>query len=181
VAEWNLQYDLEHMFPDSVFDSIDVINIGGGLPSVYANTNRDVISSVTRRISSLKAWLNSKDVRLMVEPGRFIAAPAGKLIAQIIRIYENNIVVNASVYNSDMDAILVPVKLLVEGEFERSDPGARPFVIKGLTPCSLDLFRYRVYLREPRVGDSIVFLNAGAYNFSSDFCNLEKIETRFVD
>ena len=41
----------------------------------------------------------------------------------------------------------------------------------------MDLFRYRVYLNEPRVGDSLVFLNATAYNFCSDFCDLEEIET----
>jgi ornithine decarboxylase len=53
-------------------------------------------------------------------------------------------------------------------------------VIKGVTPCSLDLFRYRVYLKNPKVGDEITFLNAGAYNFTTDFCNLEKIENEIL-
>ncbi|MFH1505814.1 MAG: decarboxylase, partial [archaeon] len=91
----------------------------------------------------------------------------------------NNIIVSASVYNSDMDALIVPVKLLVEGELAKGE--GEPYVIKGYTPCSMDLFRYRVYLKNPKVGDEIVFLNAGAYNFTTDFCDLKKLETEVVD
>jgi len=57
----------------------------------------------------------------------------------------------------------------------------QPYVIKGITPCSMDLFRYRVYLKNPKVGDQLVFLNAGAYNFSTEFCDLEKMETKVVE
>ena len=45
----------------------------------------------------------------------------------------------------------------------------------------MDLFRYRVFLKDPKVGDKIVFLNAGAYNFATDFCGLKKLETVVVD
>ena len=114
---------------------------------------------------------------MIIEPGRFIAAPSAKLVTYIIRTFENNIIVNASVYNSDMDALIVPVKLLVKNEKKQGTP----YVIKGITPCSLDLFRYKVFLINPKVGDKITFLNAGAYNFTSDFCDLEKIETKTVE
>ncbi len=56
----------------------------------------------------------------------------------------------------------------------------KSYVIKGITPCSLDIFRYKVYLKDPKIGDELVFLNAGAYNFSSDFCDLEKIESKII-
>jgi len=177
MSEWNLIYDFENMIDLSNVSKIDMVNIGGGLPSEYANTNVLVINSIISKIKEFKEYLNSKNIQLVIEPGRFIAAPAGKLITQIISIYENNIIVDASVYNSDMDAIIVPIKLKVEGELESGES----YVIKGKTPCSLDLFRYRVYLNSPKVGDSLVFLNAGAYNFSSDFCDLEKIETEIVE
>ena len=93
-------------------------------------------------------------------------------------MHENNITINASVYNSDMDALIVPVKLKIENELSKEQ--GKPFVIKGITPCSLDLFRYRVYLNNPKIGDKIIFLNAGAYNFTTDFCDLEKIETEIT-
>ncbi|MBN2880722.1 decarboxylase [Candidatus Woesearchaeota archaeon] len=177
MSEWNLVYEIENMFEPEVLEKINVFNIGGGLPSEYANTNIKVVDSIFKRILEFKEFLNNHSIKLIIEPGRFIAAPAGKLITKIISIYENNIIIDASVYNTDMDAIVVPVKLKIEGELEKGNP----FVIKGQTPCSMDLFRYRVYLNEPKIGDELVFLNAGAYNFASDFCDLEKLETRIVE
>ena len=166
LSEWNYEYELKDLIDLSL---VDMVNIGGGLPADYANTNVDVINSIFNKIRKLKEFLGKE---LFIEPGRFIAAPSCKLETNIISVYDNTIVVDASVYNSDMDALIVPVKLLVEGE-----GSGNPYVIKGVTPCSLDLFRYRVYLENPRVGNKIVFLNAGAYNFSTDFCDLDKVKT----
>jgi ornithine decarboxylase len=46
----------------------------------------------------------------------------------------------------------------------------------------MDLFRYRAYLsKKPEIGDAIIFANAGAYNFRSDFCSLEEIDTEIVE
>ncbi|PIN74087.1 decarboxylase [Candidatus Woesearchaeota archaeon CG10_big_fil_rev_8_21_14_0_10_45_16] len=179
MSEWNLGYQITRMLGEEVLQKISVINIGGGLPSEYANTNVDVLPGIFKKIEELKLFLSGWQIKLMIEPGRFIAAPAGKLYAQIIAIYDHNIIINASVYNSDMDAILVPAKLLVEGELPNGSGQA--YVIKGVTPCSMDLFRYRVYLNDPKVGDMVTFLNAGAYNFTTDFCDLEKIETEVVE
>jgi ornithine decarboxylase len=177
MAEWNLKYEIEHILDKDVLEMIDIINIGGGLPSVYANTNEDVINSIFNKIKELKDFLKEKE--LILEPGRFIAAPAVRLETTIVGIDKNNITVNASIYNSDMDAILVPVKLLVENELPKGQ--GKSYIIKGFTPCSMDLFRYRVYLNNPKVGDKLTFLNAGAYNFTSDFCDLEKIETELIE
>ena len=179
MAEWNLAYEVSSMFDKDVLESVDVLNIGGGLPSVYANTNVDVFECIFKRIKELKEFLNENGIKLMVEPGRFIAAPAVKLVTYVKGVYENNVVVNASVYNSDLDALIVPVKLVVEGELSKGE--GKAYVIKGETPCSMDLFRYRVYLDNPKRGDELVFLNAGAYNFGSEFCDLEKIETEIID
>ncbi len=176
MAEWNLKYELQNLFEEEFFNDIQIINIGGGLPSEYANTNVKVFHSIYKRIEELKSFLHQNNIQLMIEPGRFISAPAGKLHTTIQAIHDNTIIVNASVYNSDMDALIVPVKLLVEGEGE-----GKPFIIKGITPCSLDLFRYKVYLKDPKVGDTITFLNAGAYNFTTDFCDLEEIQTNEIN
>jgi ornithine decarboxylase len=175
MAEWNIAYELSNIFDEDTWNKIQYLNMGGGLPSEYANTNVNVIPGIIKKISELRDWLKLRDIKLIIEPGRFIAAPAVKLITIIKAIYENNIIVNASVYNSDMDAIIVPVKLKIENELSKEE--GKPYVIKGITPCSLDLFRYRVYLKDPKVGDTITFLNAGAYNFTTDFCDLEKIES----
>lgn len=181
MAEWNLRREFEHMIDRDNFEHIDMVCIGGGLPADYANTHVDVIDSIFSRVREFRDFLSEMNIRMVIEPGRFIAAPSGVLRTEIKRVHENNIVVDASVYNGDMDALIVPVKLKVEGELEKGEGEA--FVIKGITPCSLDLFRYRVYLDSKRVseGEEIVFLNAGAYNFSSDFCDLDILETEIID
>lgn len=179
MSEWNLKYEFKNVINGDVIDLLDFVNIGGGIPSEYANTNTNVLKNIFSNIREFKFWLNEKGIRMIIEPGRSVAAAAGKLVTKIVGIYENNIIVNASVYNTNMDAMIFNVKLLVEGELdkERGDP----YVIKGITPCSMDIFRYRVYLKDPKKGDEMIFLNAGAYNFSSDFCDLEKLETEIVE
>ncbi len=177
MAEWNLRYELSNAIDSDVWDMINTVNIGGGLPVEYANTNMDILPGIFRKIAELRDFLHDRKIRLMIEPGRFIAGPAGKLVTYIKGIDARNITVDASVYNSDMDAIVVPVKLKVEAESRKGTP----YVIKGCTPCSMDIFRYKVYLANPQVGDKIIFLNAGAYNFASDFCDLQKLRTEIVD
>ena len=46
MAEWNLKYEFSNMIDGDILEMIDFVNIGGGLPSVYANTNEDVIKSI---------------------------------------------------------------------------------------------------------------------------------------
>jgi len=184
MAEWSLRYEFSENIDERNLKKLNLVCIGGGLPADYANTNVDVINSVFYKIKEFRGFLREHGVEMMIEPGRFISAPAGKLVTKILRVYDNNIVVNASVYNSDLDSLIVPVKLLVEGELSGSEDGGKgkPYCIKGITPCSMDLFRYKVYLPDDKVGEGqeLVFLNAGAYNFASDFCDLDKLETVVV-
>lgn len=178
IAEWNLKYELEELLTEKSLNLLSVVNIGGGLPAHYANTNKDIFQGIIKKIDEFKLFLNERDIKLMIEPGRFISAPSVKLITSIKQIHDNNIIVDASVYNTDMDALIVPVKLIVEGELQKGQ--GKAFVIKGITPCSLDLFRYRVYLENPKIDDKIIFENAGAYNFTTNFCDLEEIKTEIV-
>ena len=173
MSDWNLQFYLENTFSPEFVQSLHYLNIGGGLPSEYANTNVKVIASIITKLQKFHGYCKQHNITLICEPGRFIAAPSMKLVTKIIGVHDNTIVVDASVYNSNMDAIVVPVKLKIEGEGEGD-----PYVIKGCTPCSMDLFRYKVYLSDVTVGNTITFLNAGAYNFSTDFCDLPTIEVQ---
>ena len=191
MSEWNLQYELSQILDKDVLEKISWINIGGGLPSEYANTNAKVVEGIFNKITELRQWLSAYNIRLIIEPGRFIAASSAKLVTNIIAIHQNTIIVNASVYNSDMDAVIVPVKLLIQSELTKEEAESknaeldkediRAYAVKGITPCSMDLFRYKVYLKEPKIGDEIIFLNAGAYNFTTDFCDLEKLETKVIE
>lgn len=178
VSEWSLKEELNHSIKEENLKQINIVNLGGGLPAQYKNFRKEVINHIFAKIKELKEFLNKREIKLIIEPGRFIAAPAIKLETQIINIYDNNIIVNASVYNTAMDTFVANIRLLVEGEQENSE---NCYTIKGFTPDSLDIFRYKVYFKEkPKIGDKVTFLNAGAYNYSSNYFNLEKINTEIV-
>ena len=177
ISEWSLKYELSESIPEEIIKQIDIVNIGGGIPVGYRNYNENLEPIIFGKIKELKEWLHNYNIKIIAEPGRFIAGPSIKLETEIVNIYNNNIVINCSVFNSAMDTFVADIRLLVQGELKNGTP----YVIKGCTPDSMDIFRYRVYLDNPKIGDKIIFLNAGAYTYSTDFCNLNKLETVIVD
>ena len=178
TSEWNLKYELKDSLSKEVLERIDIINIGGGFPIEYRNYTSEVLGYIFFQIKELKNWLKEKNIELMVEPGRFIAGPSVELWTQILAIHDNDIIVNSSVYQGNTDAIFQDsLKLMVKGELEEGNE----YTIKGKTPCSLEIFRYKVKIPKVKVGDKIIFLNAGAYNFSTNFCGLKKLKTEVVN
>lgn len=181
LSEWNLVEELEESLSKETWQNLNYLDIGGGIPIDYKNVKAETLKDIYKKIKELKSHINRKNIKLIIEPGRAIAGPSGKLIATIKNIVGDNIFIDASVFNSAMDLIVANVKLLVDGELEETDKGAKAYVIKGLTPASEDIFRYRVYLKNPKVGDQIVFLNAGAYIYYTDLFNLERPEIVFEE
>src|SRR3989338_4359435 len=179
ISEWSLQKEISEILTEETLNSIDYFNIGGGIPVKYKNFRADVINNIFLEIQEFREWINKYNIKLIIEPGRFIAAPCIKLITEIKNIYNNNIIIDCSVYNSAIDIFATHYRLEIENELNENEGEA--YTVKGITPCSMDIFRYKVHLNKPKIGDKIIFLNAGAYNFSSDFCNLNKIRTEIVD
>src|SRR3989338_567855 len=159
ISEWSLKDEISEVLNEETLKAICIINIGGGLPVNYKNYTVDNYDYISGEIRKFKEWANGYGMQVFAEPGRFIAAPCIKLETEIIAIYESNIIINCSVYNSAMDTFVTHMRLLVENELE--DGQGERFTVKGFTPDSMDVFRYRVYLNDPKVGDKIVFLNAG--------------------
>ena len=174
VGEWDLKEEFR-IFED-VFSHIEEINIGGGLPARYANSNPD-IPSIKSRIQDFREYLNDNGILMSMEPGRYIAAPSVRLETEVINAYGNTLVVDASIFNASMDTFLLNLRLPVMGEGK----GSRKYLIKGYSMDSLDIFRYKVLMEEKSIGDKIIFLNAGAYNFYTEFSHLPRIRTEVVD
>lgn len=177
ISEWSLKQELQESLTKETLEKISILNIGGGIPASYKNSRaEEVTNNIFSRIKELRTWLPN-NIKLIIEPGRFIAAPCIKLETEIKNINNNNIIVDCSVYNAAMDTFIAHVRLYVEDEQE----SGRAYTIKGITPDSMDILRYKVFLKnKPKVGDKIIFLNAGAYNFSTDFCSLQKLSTEIV-
>jgi len=158
-----------------------MINLGGGLPSKYISMNKNVFGYIFSKLKEIKEWLDKKGIDTIIEPGRFIAAPCIKLETSIIQIQDNNIIINTSLYNCALDNLLTGTKMLVEQELKEEEDG-KIFLIKGNSPTRDDIFRYRVKLKKNiKVGDKITFLNAGAYNYTTDFFGYKKLKTEIKE
>lgn len=179
ISEWSLKYEIENVLDNSVLEKLDYVNIGGGVPVKYKNFSADVIENIFDKINEFRDWLKQFGIKTIIEPGRFIAAPAVKLEAHVMSVLYKTIIIGCSVYNGAMDTFVTNIRLEVENELSQDEGEA--YTIKGKTPDSIDIFRYRVYLNDPKPGDTITFLNAGAYTYSTDFCLLEPLETVICD
>lgn len=177
VSEWNLQDEVAEVLGDEILNKISYLNLGGGLPGKYKNSHDKALISIFDKLKSLKSFLHSKQIQVIIEPGRYIASSSVKLETQIVAISQNTIFVNASIFNGSLDTVVANVKLLIEGELEQGER----YMIKGCTPDSSDILRYSVYLKNPKVGDKITFLHCGAYTYQTDFCALDNIETIVVE
>jgi diaminopimelate decarboxylase len=152
--------------------TIDYLNIGGGFPVEYGERLPGfdaLVETISFGVDSLQNIFPG--MQLIMEPGRFIVGPAGVLVTKVINVRDLVVTVDASVYNCSMDSIIVGLQLPVQTN-ARGEKVAQ--LIRGKTPDSLDVFRHEVLMPRVQEGDLIVFLQAGAYTFSSDFLHLPK-------
>jgi ornithine decarboxylase len=180
TSEWEIKEEINDSLTEETFKRINFINIGGGLPSLYRSSNINNFDYIFGKIKELKNWLEEKNVSLIIEPGRFLAAPCIKLETEIIQKYDNCLILNTTIYNCALDTLLTETKMLVEGELGEEE--GEFFLIKGNSPTRDDIFRYKVKLRKDiDVGDKVVFLNAGAYNYTTDFFGYKKLDTEIKE
>ena len=180
TSEWEIKEELEDSLTQESLERIDMINLGGGLPVKYRSYASEVLSYIFQKLINVKKFLDKYNIQTIIEPGRFLSAPCIKLQTKIIQIQSNNLIINTTIYNCALDNILTGTKMLVETELDENSDG-QYYLIKGNSPTRDDIFRYKVKLDNPNVGDTITFLNAGAYNYTTDFFGYNKLETKIID
>jgi len=181
TSEWEIVEELKDSLTRENLERINFVNLGGGIPSVYRNSNPKIFDYIFSKLKETKKWLEEKNIETIIEPGRFLAAPCVKLVAEIIQKYDGNLIINTTIYNCALDTILTETKMLIENELSEKETGEY-FLIKGNSPTRDDIFRYKVKLNKNiKVGDKIIFLNAGAYNYTTDFFGYKKLETEISE
>ncbi|NQV08619.1 hypothetical protein HQ529_02060 [Candidatus Woesearchaeota archaeon] len=157
---------------------IDFLDLGGGVPIRYAKE-----ALIFEKIKKLFEFYFKKyrevfpKLKIFLEPGRFIAGPSGVLITKIIEVKNKTAIINSSVYTTSMDTLVVGLELpcyTTSMEKEKKN-----YTIRGKGYCSLDIFRKKVKLNKLSAGDYIIFYNSGAYTFSSDFVDKNKLPLYF--
>jgi len=177
TSEWEIEEEIKDSLTKETLNRINFLNIGGGLPVEYRSYTSKIQNYIFNKLTKTKKFLEKHKIETIIEPGRFIAAPSIKLITKIIQIYNKNIILNTTIYNCALDTILGEHKMLVKNELEKGEE----YLLKGNSPTRDDIFRYNVKLKNPKVGDEIIFLNAGAYNYTTDFFGYKKLKTIIIE
>ncbi len=186
TSEWEIKSELEDSLFGEVLKRIDFVNFGGGLPIEYKSYSNSAENYIFSRLREAREFLSEHGIESYIEPGRFLAGPCVKLETEIMQVQGNNIIINTTIYQCALDTVMTGTKMLVEGEISAenfdSETGGY-FLIKGNSPTRDDIFRYRVGLdkKKVKVGEKVVLLNAGAYNYSTDFFGYHKLKTEIVE
>ena len=177
TSEWEIVEELRDSLSEDSLRKISFLNLGGGLPSIYRGYTTKVLPYIFEKIKKARDFLKDYGIETYVEPGRFLAAPCINLHTKIIQVQGKNLIINTTIYNCALDTVLTSKKMLVKEELENGNA----YLIKGNSPTRDDLFRYKVFLDKPKVGEEIIFLGAGAYNYSTDFFGYKKLDTKIVE
>jgi ornithine decarboxylase len=182
TSEWEIVNELKDSLSKESLERINFVNLGGGVPSIYRSSSANVFLYIFEKLKKASEWLKSQDIEPIIEPGRFLAAPCVRLEVEVIQKYGGNLIVNTTIYNCALDNVLTGTKMLIEGEIEGEKKGYCDYLIKGNSPTRDDIFRYKVKLPcEISIGDKLVFLNAGAYNYTTDFFGYKKLATEIFN
>lgn len=181
---------IEH---SSQFPELEYLNFGGGFGvSEDGETNFDIhsygvkVTELMRKASEL----HKKDLKLILEPGRIIGGIAGYFVAYVTDVKQRDDVtlvgLNASTTQFSRPLLYPetanhPALVIRNGEilpFENT----QKTTIYGSSTYSRDLFCKERFLPEIKIGDTIVFGNAGSYSASSytEFLGFPKAKEIFI-
>jgi len=142
---------------------LDVLDIGGGFPVAYSGATPDIREFCRPIRRELKAL--PPGTRVIAEPGRFIAAPAGTCITAVVGRAQREgrwwYYLDDGIYGSfsgqHYDHALYPVDCL-----DARGP-RHPCVLAGPTCDSIDVIHEDIPLPELHIGDLLVGRMMGAY------------------
>lgn len=155
---------------------VEVINIGGGYPCMYASADQDVpLEEIAKNTMDAFQKLPYQP-KMMLEPGRGMIANAGVLIASIIGKVERPrntwLFLDAGAYNALYEA------MTFQGATRYHVTSMRPlynskevlYALAGPTGDSLDVLTRETLLpQEIEVGDKLILHDVGAYSLVA--CN----------
>ena len=145
----------------------DVINVGGGFPSIYPDLIPEPLENYMDVIKqSLKSLKLEKTTEIFCEPGRSIVAEAGSTLVKVLLRKKNKLYINDGTYGSLFDAgvpnFVLPAKMVSNGRMVSKKKTA--FNFYGPTCDSLDYMKGPFLLpNNIKEGDYIELGQLGAY------------------
>lgn len=168
------------------FADVETVNLGGGLPVVYNKTNdmpmpiREWGAALTQSMQDFSAEMG-RDITLQLEPGRFLVANAGVLLAEAQAVKPtsasdgsvayNFVIVNTGLNHNIRPALYGsyhPIRFVAPDGEKRDAP--KEYVIAGYLCESGDVFTVDAasnlvprVMDDIKVGDIMAMAGVGAY------------------
>ena len=148
----------------------DVINVGGGFPSIYPDLKPEPLENYMHEIKkSLKELKLSKMPEIICEPGRSLVAESGSSIIKVNLRKKNSLYINDGTYGSLFDAgvpnFILPSRMISNGRMQSKKLTAFNFF--GPTCDSLDFMKGPFLLpNNIKEGDYIELGQLGAYGLT---------------
>ncbi len=150
---------------------IKFVDAGGGLGIDYLSSSSafDPAAAMGKYAAALERSLGGLEVRLLLEPGRFLVAQAGALLARVLYVKRNGsktfVITDAGMNDLIRPALYQAYHQIVP---VIQDPDSKPVVVDIVGPvCETgDFFARDRSLSEVKEGDLVAILDAGAYGMS---------------
>jgi len=148
----------------------DIINVGGGFPSIYPDLNPQPLENYIQEIK--KAFNNLKlenKPEILCEPGRALVAESGSSIVKVILRKKQKIYINDGTYGSLFDAgvlnFVLPTRMIPNGRM--TSKKLTSYSLYGPTCDSLDYMKGPFVLpNNLKEGDYIELGQLGAYSLT---------------
>ncbi len=148
----------------------DIINVGGGFPSVYPDLQplplENYIEEIKKSFNHLKL---EKKPELLCEPGRALVAESGSTIARVVLRKKQKIYINDGTYGSLFDAgvlnFVLPTRMIPNGRI--TSKKINSYSLYGPTCDSSDFMKGPFVLpNNLKEGDYIEIGQLGAYSLT---------------
>ena len=148
--------------------ALKVIDAGGGLGIDYHGGSFDAAAKVQEYAEAIQNGLGGFEGRLLVEPGRFLVAQAGALVARVLQVKRNGkktfVITDAA-----MNDLIRPALYQAHHEIVPVRPRAgkaRTVDVVGPVCETGDFFARDRKLQPIEPGDLVALLDAGAYGMA---------------
>ena len=148
----------------------DIINVGGGFPSIYPDLNPEPLESYLNEIKNSITKLNLLTTpELICEPGRAIVAESGSTIVKVNLRKKQKLYINDGTYGTLFDAwvpnFILPSRMILNGRIQSKKLTAFNFF--GPTCDSMDYMKGPFMLpNNIKEGDYIELGQLGAYGLT---------------
>ena len=148
---------------------IEFVDAGGGLGIDYHGGGESPAAKAEQYAAAVESALQGLEVRLLVEPGRFLVAQAGALLARVLYVKRNG-AKTFVITDAGMNDLIRPALYQAWHEILPviRDPEAKSSVVDLVGPVceSGDFFARDRTMPEVKEGDLVAILDAGAYGMS---------------